>query len=106
MRERMNQTKWNELFHAFYQNQCDSDCAVSVFYRTKARNGFISSWDNLWEHFGCEFENWKHLEWLQIELTDENRGFVTDTLKQIHVPGEIQRNFVFVYACRQDCDDL
>ncbi len=99
----MNNTKWNELFRAFYENDCDRESTIRVLYRTKATNGFVSCWDSLWEHFGCEFPWYKEFEWLQIRLTDENRQFVLDTLKRIHVPGEIQGNIATIYGYRQDC---
>ena len=76
----MNNTKWNELFRAFYENDGKRDKSLAVFYRTKERSGDISCWSNEWELF------------------------VLDALKRIHVPGEIQGNIVTVYGYRQDCD--
>ena len=100
----MNNTKWNDIFLAFHKNNCDSSSTIQVFYRTKALNGYISPWDNMWEHFGCEFEHYKDFEWLQIELTEENRDFVIDTLRKIHVPGEIQETIAIVYGYKQNCE--
>ena len=99
----MNNTKWNELFRAFYENDGNRDRSLAVFYRTKERGGDISCWSNEWELFSSQFPWWKDLEWLQIQLSDENRPFVLDILKRIHVPGEIQDNIVTVYGYRQDC---
>ena len=97
----MNNTKWHEIFRAFYENECDG--VIRVPYRTKALSGYISDWDVLWEHFGCEFRDYKGFERLEIELTDENREFVIDTLKKIHVPGDIRGNIAEIYGYRQDC---
>ena len=99
----MNNTKWNELFLAFYENDGKRGKSLAVFYRTKERNGYISAWSNEWELFGSQFPFWKDLEWLQIQLSGENRQFVLDALRRIHVPGEIQDNIVTVYGYRQDC---
>ena len=94
----MNSTKWNEIFLAFCKNKFE------ISYRTKALNGYLSPWDISWEHFGCEFEHYKDLEWLQIELTEKNREFVIDTLRTIHVPGEIRENTAVVYGYNQNCE--
>lgn len=100
----MNNTKWSELFHAFYENECSKDRSFPILYRTKATNGFVSRWSNEWENFGSQFLWWKEFEWLQIRLTDENRQFVMDILRRIHVPGEIQDNIATIYGYRQDCE--
>lgn len=99
----MNDTKWNELFRAFFENEISHGRSASVFYRTKDLNGLVTAWSNEWELFGSEFPWWKELEWLQLRLTDENRQFVVDTLKRIHVPSEIQGDIAAVYGYRQDC---
>lgn len=99
----MNNTKWNELFLAFYEDDGKCDNSLAVFYRTKDIHGDISCWSNEWELFGSQFPWWKDLEWLQIRLSDTNRQFVIDTLKRIHVPGEVQDNIATVYGYRQDC---
>lgn len=99
----MNNTKWNEPFLAFFENDGKRDKSFDVFYRTQDVNGDISCWSNEWELFGSAFSWWKDLVWLQIQLSDENKQFVVDTLKRIHVPGEIQGNIATVYGYRQDC---
>ena len=100
----MNNTKWNEIFRAFYENECKDVDSVKVFYRTKTLQGYISDWESMWERFGCEFKNCKQFEWLQIQLTESNRCFVINTLKRIHIPGEMKNNIVTIYGYRQDCD--
>ena len=99
----MNNTKWNELFRAFYENEVAHDKSFTILYRTKDIHGDITCWSNEWELFGSKFPWWKDLEWLQIRLSDANKQFVVDTLKRIHVPGEIQGNIATVYGYRQDC---
>ena len=99
----MNDTKWNELFRAFCENNMACGQRTAAFYRTKEINGDVTYWSNEWEIFGSQFLWWKDLEWLQIRLSDENREFVVDTLKRIHVPGEIEGNIATVYGYRQDC---
>ena len=56
----------------------------------------------MWEHFGCEFENFDQFEWLQIQLNDENRDFVINTLRKIHVPGEVHGDIAVVYGYGQN----
>ena len=99
----MNNTKWNELFLAFSENAVAHGKGFAVLYRTKDSRGNVSCWSNEWELFGSQFPWWKDLEWLQIRLSDANRQFVVDTLKRIHVPGEIRDDIATVYGHRQDC---
>lgn len=99
--ENMNNTKWNEIFQAFY----NSDHIVK--WRTKDKeNGFMSDWDASWSHFGCEPREWDMIDYLQIELTLKNEEFVLDTLKKIHVPADVEDNIVTVYGYRTDVDYL
>lgn len=60
--------------------------------------------DSTWTHFGCEPREWGKIEYLQIELTAENRDAVITSLKRIHVPGIISDNAATVYGYRQDVD--
>ena len=100
----MNHTKWNELFKAFYRNECDGNIPL-VRWRTKdLENGFISEWDGTWTHFGCEPKDWAHIDYLQIELTRQNRDFVLQEIKRIHVPGTSSKEIVTIYGYRQDAD--
>lgn len=48
----------------------------------------------------------KDIEWLKIDLTDDNRMIVLDILRKIHVPGEVLNNSVYVYGYRADVDYL
>lgn len=101
----MNNTKWNEIFQAFYYNNECNENSVLIRWRTKDRNtGYLSAWDGTWTHFGCEPHDWKSLDYLQIELTGENRAYVIEQLKAIHVPGIQDRKSVTIYAYRQDID--
>lgn len=100
----MNDTKWNEIFSAFYDNEC-SEHSVLIRWRTKDREtGYISEWDGTWTHFGCAPQNWDKIDYLQIELTEENCDYVIGQLKQIHVPGIVDGKTATVYGYRQDVD--
>lgn len=98
----MNNTKWNELFRAFYQLE-NSDQPFDVQWMTNT-NGFIYGWDDTWSHFGCEPRNYKAIEWLKIKLTPHNREIVLNILKNIHVPGEIINDIAIIYGYRTDID--
>lgn len=93
----MNNTKWNEIFQAFYNS------GHIVKWRTKDKeNGFQSDWDASWSHFGCEPWEWDMIEYLQIELTAINKEFVMETLKKIHVPVEIDDSVITIFGYRTD----
>lgn len=100
----MNDTKWDEVFRAFFENECRAGDSLPVFYRTKGINGYVSDWDCSWEHFGSLFPWYQDLEWLQIALTADNSTFVVDTLKSIHVPGSIDEKTATIFGYKQDCD--
>ena len=101
----MNNTKWNEIFKAFYyENECKEDSFL-VRWRTKDKeSGYVSMWDGTWTHFGCEPRSWECMEYLEIELTQENREYVLRQLKRIHVPGIVKDNAAIIYGYRQDVD--
>lgn len=102
----MNNTKWNEIFKAFYALECDPDGPL-IRWRTKdTENGYVSPWDGSWTHFGCEPREWDRIDQLQIELTGENTGLVLGVLRKIHVPGEVSDEVVTVYGYRTDVDYL
>ena len=44
------------------------------------------------------------IDWLRITLTPENREFVLETLRKIHVPGKVLADCVIVYGYRTDVD--
>ena len=100
----MNNTKWNEIFNAFYDLECSNNANLSkilIPWTTKSTNGYIYS-DATWTHFGSE--NYKDIEWLKIDLTPENKEIVLNILHKIHVPGEVKENEVIVYGYRTDID--
>ncbi len=100
----MNNTKWNEIFRAFYyDNECHKD-SVLIRWRTKDINGYLCSWEGTWSHFGCEPRNWEDIDYLQIKLTFENKDYVLEKLRSIHVPGEIKDDIVTIYGYRTDVD--
>lgn len=100
----MNDTKWNEIFMVFYQNECDGNIPL-VRWRTKdLETGFISNWDGSWTHFGCEPRNWKNIDYLQIELTEQNQEFVLHELKRIHISGTFSDGIATIYGHRQNID--
>lgn len=98
----MNDTKWTEIFKAFYYGSELSGGPV-VRWTTKNLDGYEYS-DNTWTHFGVGMEHSKEIDWLKIDLTPENREFVLETLRKIHVPGEVFQDAVFVYGHRMDVD--
>ena len=103
-KNKMNNTKWNEIFNAFYQYECSNEPLI-IRWRTKDYlTGYISEWDSTWTHFGCEPREWEKIEYLQLELTDTNYDAVISNLKRIHVPGIISNNIATVYGYRQDID--
>ena len=75
-------------------------------YRTGSVDGHVSGWETTWTHFGALYPAFRALDWLQIRLTEENRAFVLDTLRGIHVPGELRDGLVTVCGHRQDCGYL
>lgn len=103
----MNNTKWSEIFKAFYYGyECAQDetlRSIRFPWTTRSVDGYVYS-DNTWTHFGVGMENSKEIDWLKIELTPENREFVLELLRKIHVPGEVQENCVIVYGHRMDVD--
>ena len=103
----MNNTKWTEIFKAFYYDiVCSADSSLSdtfIHWTTKSTGGYIYN-DSTWSHFGVGMENSKEIEWLKIDLTEENRKIVLDILKRIHVPGEVFDDCVYVYGYRTDVD--
>ncbi len=99
----MNNTKWNEIFWAFYWYECDEKGRAR--WKTRdVENGYIYGWEPSWTHFGCEPKEYDKIDYLQIELTDDNRDFVIQTLKDIHVPGILEDDVVTIYGYRQDVD--
>lgn len=103
----MNNTKWNEIFQAFYYGfECSEDERLSslrIQWTTRSTNGYVYS-DSTWTHFGCGMEDSKEIEWLKICLTPENRNDVLDALRRIHVPGEVSEHEVTIYGYRTDVD--
>ena len=103
----MNETKWTEIFKAFYYGvECSGDPRLSkmfISWCTKSTDGDIYG-DTTWTHFGVGMEQSKEIEWLKIDLTTENRETVMDILRKIHVPGEVFDDCVYVYGYRMDVD--
>lgn len=100
----MNNTKWNEIFQTFYENECHEN-SILVRWRTKDKeSGYLSDWDGTWTHFGCDPRNWNQIDYLQIELTDINYDYVIRHIKEIHVPGTIDKQFVTIYGYKDDVD--
>ena len=103
----MNFTKWIEIFKAFYYGiECNPESyghILPVIWTTRSVTGYVYS-DSTWTHFGISMENFKEIDWLRINLTDSNRQIVLDILREIHVPGEIVDNYVYVYGYRTDVD--
>ena len=82
---KMNNTKWTEIFKAFYYDIESSEdpklSKIDIHWTTKSTNGYIYS-DSTWTHFGTGSENSKDIEWLKIDLTLENRKIVLDILRR------------------------
>ena len=55
----MNNTKWTEIFKAFYYDiECSEDPRLSkmlIHWTTKSTNGYIYN-DSTWTHFGVGME--------------------------------------------------
>ena len=100
----MNNTKWTEIFKAFYYG-AEVVGGPVIPWTTRALNGYEYS-DNTWTHFGVGMEESREIDWLRITLTPENREFVLEALRKIHVPGEVLADCVFVYGYRTDVDYL
>ena len=101
----MNNTKWNEIFRAFYyDNELKSGSPI-IMWRTKdIDTGYLSEWDGTWTHFGTEPRDWDKIDQLQICLTPENKEYVLKCLKQIHVPGIVEDDTVTIFGYRSDVD--
>ena len=97
--ENMNGTKWNEIFKAFWDLECNNP--MDIHWKTKSVKSGFEYEDSTWSHFGCEPTNYKDIEWLKIKLTDENRNIVISVLRKIHVPGEIQSDNIIIYGYKQ-----
>ena len=101
----MNDTKWNEIFKAFFYGiECSEDEKLSNLqfkWTTKSLNGFIYS-DTTWSHFRSD--SYKDIDWLKIDTTEETKEIVIDVLRKINVPGEILYDCVYVYGYRTDVD--
>jgi len=98
----MNNTKWTEIFEAFYYG-AELCGGPAVIWATRSLDGEVYS-DNTWTHFGVGMEHSSQIDWLKIWLTPENREFVLDALRRIHVPGEVLGDCVMVYGHRMDVD--
>jgi len=103
----MNNTKWNEIFRAFYYgNECEG-LGLHIPWRQRSiKSGYISDWDGTWSHFGCAPRCWDEIDYLQIRLNEQNQAYVIKSLKQIHVPGEIKDDIITIYGYRTDVDYL
>ena len=100
----MNDTKWREIFDAFYYG-VELQGGPAVRWATKNLDGYEYS-DSTWTHFGCSMESNKEIDWLRLDLTEENRQTVLEILRRVHVPGEMIGNAVYVYGYRTDVDYL
>ena len=101
----MNNTKWREIFRAFYYGNELKINSPIIKWRTKdIENGYISNWDAAWTHFGCEPRDWDRIDYLQIQLTPENVSYVMASLKKIHVPGTVEDGIVTIYGYKTDAD--
>ena len=100
----MNNTKWTEIFKAFYYG-AELVGGPAIPWTTRSLEGDTYS-DSSWTHFGVGMENSREIDWLKIELTPQNREFVLEALRKIHVPGEVLAECVYVYGYRKDVDYL
>lgn len=103
MREKMNNTKWREILERFYSIECGEN-NIAVPWMTKCRsNGYLYGWDYTWTHFGDASPDnnkgmFEDIEWLKIQLTNQNRHIVLSILSDIHVPGKVEKDCVTVYG--------
>ena len=98
----MNDTKWDELFKAFYELERSGD--IRVPWMIETTHGHTSPWDDTWTHFGCDPTAYKDIDQLKIRSTPQNEGFVSSILKTIHVPGERTKDCFIIYGYRTDID--
>ena len=99
----MNNTKWNEIGHKFWDIECSED--ILIEWDVKFINyDYVENYEWTWSHFGSDMVDHKQIEWLKIRLTPENRTRVIEVLKAVHVPGEVTEDAVFVYGYRTDVD--
>ena len=61
----MNNTKWTEIFKAFYYGAELCEGGPAVPWTTKNLAGELYS-DNTWTHFGVGMEASKEIDWLKI----------------------------------------
>ena len=99
----MNNTKWREIFQAFYEIECTS--SILIPWMTKdTESGYVYGWDSTWTHFGADPEDYERIDWLKIKLSEDNRDIVLSALAKIHVPGEVFEEEVIVYGYRTNVD--
>ncbi len=102
----MNNTKWIEIFKKFYYDiECSEDeniRSIQIRWETRSLDGYLYR-DSTWTHF-CLGDDLKHIDWLKIYLTPQNKKIVLDVLRNIHVPGEVFKDCVYVYGYRKDVD--
>ena len=75
----MNDTKWNELFKAFYELERSTDIAIP--WMIKTTHGHSSQWESTWTHFGSEPTAYKDIDQLKIQCTPQNEEVVFSMLK-------------------------
>ena len=99
----MNNTKWNEIGHKFWDIECSED--ILIEWDVKFINyDYVENYEWTWSHFGSDMVDHKQIEWLKIRLTPENRTRVIEVLRAVHVPGEVTEDAVLVYGYRTDMD--
>lgn len=96
----MNDTKWNELFKAFYELERSTDIAIP--WMIKTTHGHSSQWESTWTHFGSEPTAYKDIDQLKIQCTPQNEEVVFSMLKKIHIPGERIEDCFIIYGYRSD----
>ena len=99
----MNNTKWSEIGHKFWDIECSED--ILIEWDVKLINyDYVEYYEDTWSHFGPDMVDHKEIEWLKIRLTPENKERVIEVLKVVHVPGEVTEDAAFVYGYRTDVD--
>ena len=102
----MNYTKWREMFRTFFNLEYEVP-EMLIRYKIKLREDEnITKWDPSWTHLGTNAEYYRMIEWLKIELTEQNKERVLRELSKIHVPAEIIEDEVIIYGYRTDVDYL
>ena len=99
----MNNTKWYEIGHMFWDIECSEDILIEWDVKFVGYD-YVENYEWTWSHFGPDMVDHKQIEWLKIRLTPQNKKRVVDVLRAVHVPGKVTENEAVVYGYRTDAE--